>query len=56
MNEISKNRIFGAPIKRIEDEKLITGRGLFSGDVRLPGEEGEGFARIWSRRRKANAD
>jgi carbon-monoxide dehydrogenase large subunit len=37
MNEISKNRIFGAPIKRIEDEKLITGRGLFSGDVRLPG-------------------
>lgn len=37
MNEISKNRFFGASIRRVEDEKLITGRGLFSGDVRLPG-------------------
>jgi len=31
------NKIFGTSVERVEDEALITGRGLFTGDIRLPG-------------------
>ena len=30
-------RFFGAPVKRNEDRKLLTGQGLFIDDVELPG-------------------
>ncbi|MFT4095623.1 MAG: xanthine dehydrogenase family protein molybdopterin-binding subunit [Rhodoblastus sp.] len=30
-------RFFGAPIKRVEDQALITGTGRFTDDIRLPG-------------------
>ena len=32
-----KTRFFGAPVKRNEDRKLLTGQGLFIDDVELPG-------------------
>jgi carbon-monoxide dehydrogenase large subunit len=31
------DKIFGTAVERVEDEALITGRGLYAGDVRLPG-------------------
>src|SRR5882757_7575533 len=31
------NRFFGAPVKRNEDRKLLTGQALFIDDVELPG-------------------
>ncbi|MGH2517149.1 MAG: xanthine dehydrogenase family protein molybdopterin-binding subunit, partial [Ktedonobacterales bacterium] len=31
------SRIFGASVKRREDPRLITGRGVFTDDIHLPG-------------------
>ena len=38
-------RFFGAPVKRNEDRKLLTGRALFIDDVELPGLLHAGFLR-----------
>src|SRR5579859_227248 len=38
-------RFFGAPIKRNEDKKLLTGRALFIDDVELPGMVHAAFLR-----------
>src|SRR5215470_795344 len=38
-------RGFGAPLRRREDSRLITGRGRFSGDVSLPGRAYAAFVR-----------
>ena len=38
-------RLFGASIKRREDPRLITGKGLFVDDVRLPGTTHAAFVR-----------
>jgi carbon-monoxide dehydrogenase large subunit len=38
-------RLFGASIKRREDPRLITGKGLFVDDVRLPGTVHAAFVR-----------
>src|SRR5690242_14908308 len=38
-------RGFGAPLRRREDSRLITGRGRFSDDVSLPGQAHAAFVR-----------
>src|SRR5688572_30671381 len=36
---------FGKPVRRVEDARLITGRGSFSDDVNLPGQAYAAFVR-----------
>ena len=31
-------KLFGSSIKRREDPRLVTGRGVFTDDVKLPGQ------------------
>ncbi len=38
-------RLFGAPVKRVEDAALLTGRGRFTDDVSLPGTLHAAFVR-----------
>ena len=38
-------RFFGAPVKRNEDRKLLTGQALFIDDVELPGMVHAAFLR-----------
>lgn len=38
-------RLFGAPIQRVEDPALLTGKGLFTDDVKLPGTLHAAFVR-----------
>lgn len=38
-------RLFGQPIKRVEDQALLTGRGRFTEDVKLPGTLYAAFVR-----------
>src|SRR3990167_6444490 len=44
MNE-SHNKWVGASVTRVEDRRLLTGRGLFVGDVKLPGTVHAAFLR-----------
>src|ERR1700756_723782 len=37
MNEMTKTRYIGQPLKRREDFKLLTGKGRYVDDIRLPG-------------------
>src|SRR2546422_2797228 len=36
---------FGKPVRRVEDERLLTGRGRYSDDVNLPGQAYACFVR-----------
>jgi carbon-monoxide dehydrogenase large subunit len=38
-------KLFGSSIKRREDPRLVTGRGVFTDDVKLPGQAYAAFAR-----------
>ncbi len=42
---MAQAKLFGASIKRREDPRLITGRGVFTDDVRLPGQLHAAFVR-----------
>jgi carbon-monoxide dehydrogenase large subunit len=46
---ISRTRVaadgFGKPVRRVEDARLVTGRGRFSDDVNLPGQLYAAFVR-----------
>jgi carbon-monoxide dehydrogenase large subunit len=42
---MAQAKLFGASIKRREDPRLITGRGVFTDDVRLPGQLYAAFVR-----------
>ena len=35
----------GKPLRRLEDQKLLTGQGRFTDDVELPGQAHAAFAR-----------
>src|SRR4029450_9279310 len=39
------SKLFGSSIKRREDPRLITGKGNFTDDVKLPGQTYAGFVR-----------
>ena len=36
---------FGKPVRRVEDERLVTGRGCYSDDVNVPGQSYACFVR-----------
>ena len=38
MNHIAKGSGIGQPVRRLEDQRLITGKGRFSDDMNLPGQ------------------
>jgi carbon-monoxide dehydrogenase large subunit len=42
---MAKGRYFGAPVKRVEDPRLITGRARFVDDIKLPGMLQAAFVR-----------
>jgi len=43
--QVPTDRIFGARVKRVEDPRFITGRGLFTDDIKLPGTLYASFVR-----------
>jgi len=45
MNETTGATLVGKPVRRKEDERLLTGRGLYVEDVQLPGMLHVGFVR-----------
>ncbi|HXU88657.1 MAG TPA: hypothetical protein VFQ62_07385, partial [Methylomirabilota bacterium] len=36
---------FGQPVRRLEDRRFVTGRGIFSDDVNVPGQAHAAFVR-----------
>ena len=42
---MAQAKLFGSSIKRREDPRMITGRGVYTDDVKLPGQTHAAFVR-----------
>ena len=52
----NRPKFFGAAVKRKEDHRLVTGRGRYVDDLRVPGTLHAAIVRVWTSEVEGNRD